>query len=445
MDKNFLLYGETAKHLYFDFAEKLPVIDYHNHLNVSDLVNGRKFENITKLWLEPDPYKHRLMRMLGVSEDLITGNASDKEKFFVWCKSFPQLVGTPVYHWAKLELERVFGICDAINEKNAPTLWDKLNEMLQKDEYSLEKILKKFNIEYSAPCCSLFQDVSNMKREDIAPSLRGDDICAPTKELLEKAGVNSLEEYEHYIETRVADFHNVGCRFSDHALDNGFRYYEDDGMNGRRFTDILNGAVLSKEEKQKFTCHVLRKLAQEYTKHGWTVQLHIGAQRFTSTRLRKLAGGAGGFAGIGNSVDVDSLTKMLDEFEQNGSLPRIILFTLNPADDQMLSVLSGSYSADNVRGLVVQGPAWWWCDHIPGIKGVLDSVSAYGLLSNFPGMTTDSRSILSFVRHEYFRRILCSYIGEKIDSGEMENDDDAAKELIERMCYKNAKNRIEGK
>lgn len=242
------------------------------------------------------------------------------------------------------------------------------------------------------------------------------------------------------ISIRLSDFFEAGCRFADHALDHGFIYYKDDGKNELRLKNILEGRKIDDEDRRRLTSYMLLFLGEEYANHNFVMQLHIGAQRFTSSKLRRSAGAAGGFACIGNSVDIVSLTTYLDELEQTpGGLPQIMLFTLNPADNGMISVLSGSYSKDYTAGLITQGPAWWWCDHKHGICDVLDHVASFGLLSNFVGMTTDSRSFLSLVRHDYFRRILCDWIGIRVSQQELPDSYDELRELVYDVCYGNAK------
>jgi glucuronate isomerase len=235
----------------------------------------------------------------------------------------------------------------------------------------------------------------------------------------------------------------VGCRFTDHALDNGFTYRPDDGKNAQRFADLLAGNPLSQEDKTCLTGKVLSELMSQYASFGFTVQLHIGAQRTTSTRLRTIAGPAGGYAAIGSTVDVLSLTNFLDAVEQSEhGMPRVLLFTLNPADNAVMATLSGSYSKDGYEAFVSQGPAWWWCDHYEGMTDMLNTFVAHSVLSTFIGMTTDSRSVLSFVRHDYFRRILCQWIADKVSCGRMPEDEALLCDLIRRVCYQNAKNRL---
>ena len=450
MNRDFLLNSDTAKELYA-FAKDLPIIDYHNHLSVADISENKRFYDIYDLWIKPDPYKHRTMRMCGVSEKYITGDASDFEKFKAWCSIYPKLIGNPLYVWSQMELEEVFGILELPNENNAEVIYKQANLYLQNNEVTPKSLLNKFNVELACPCVSLSDDVSAFENKaNISPSLRGDDIVSPNTEIIKKLEavthtINNLSDYKNAVRKRLNVIKNVGCKFSDHALDNGFRYYIDDGKNEEHFVEILKGNKLDEESSKRLLSYLLTFVCEEYARFNFTVQLHIGAQRYTSTRLRTLAGAAGGFAGIGNSVDIASLTQLFDALEQGEyGLPKLVLFTLNPSDNAMLSVLSGSYSKDNVSGLITQGPAWWWCDHKYGICEVLENMASFGLLSNFIGMTTDSRSFLSLVRHDYFRRILCNWLAEKFENNELCCGLMDLKVLINDMCYNNAKKLSEG-
>ncbi len=444
MDKDFILISECAKKLYHECAAKLPIIDYHNHLCVADIDADRKFDNITELWISVDPYKHRAMRILGVPEKYITGNASDYEKFEKWYGCLPRLVGNALFDWSVMEFDMVFGMEIYPFEKEAKAVWEEANEKLKK--LSARKILDKFNIEYCAPCASLIDELALFdKSKGICPSLRGDDIVAVNKAYVDKLKrltgmeINSLTEYEQAIEKRLQEFVETGCRYSDHALDDGFDYVPDDGRNEERFQAVLQGKILSESDKKHLSSRILKTLAGFYAKCNFTMQLHIGAKRSTSTRLRKIAGPAGGYAAIGNCVNVRALTDMLDDIEkQKYGLPKTLLFTLNPADNAVMSILSGSYSKDGVEAVISQGPAWWWCDHYQGMCEMLDHLSVFGVMSTFTGMTTDSRSLLSFVRHDYFRRILCEWIGRKVAKGIMPDNFDMLSDMVKRMCYYNA-------
>ena len=273
-------------------------------------------------------------------------------------------------------------------------------------------------------------------------------MAAPDAAFVEKlaacAGmkISGLQDYVAAIEKRIGLFCAAGCRFADHALDAGFRYIPDDGNNEARFAAVAEGKALTGSDRAALSSRILRDLGRRYGRYSLVMQLHIGAKRSTSTRLRSIAGPAGGYAAIGSGVDVASLTAFLDDVELGGMLPKTVLFTLNPADNAVMSILSGSYSRDGMEAVVTQGPAWWWCDHAQGMREMLEHFSVYSVLSTFIGMTTDSRSLLSFVRHDYFRQILCQWIGEKVEQGCLPNDRNILSDLVKRMCYENAKQYI---
>ncbi len=445
MQTDFLLTSALSKKLYNECVKALPIIDYHNHLVVADIAGNRKFENIARLWVISDPYKHRSMRILGVPEKFITGAATDYEKFEVWYNSLPRLIGNPLFDWSVMEMKTVFDY-ELLPFTNAKTVWDELNAKLS--EMSARDILAKFNIEYSAPCASLVDDLSAFdKNGGLSPSLRGDDLLSPTDELKSKLEaltgikIEGISDYLHAVDARLSEFENIGCIFADHALDNGFEYIDDDGKNSERFI-----SKCSADDDLALRSFILKELMSLYAKHGFTVQLHIGAQRYTSARLRSLAGPAGGYAAIGNTVDVKSVIALLDAVEKESfGLPGILLFTLNPADNAVFATLSGSYSKDGREALVSQGPAWWWCDHYQGIKDMLDNFTVHSVLSTFVGMTTDSRSLLSFVRHDYFRRVVCEWVSEMVSKNRLPDDFSLLADTVSRICYKNAKRIMGGK
>ena len=449
LKNGFLLSTERAKALY-DSVKALPIIDYHNHLSLADVSQNRRFLDVYDLWIAPDPYKHRAMRMVGVEEYYITGGATKEEKFVKWCETIGKLSMHPLSHWSYMELERVFGVTEKIDGVNAKKLYAYCNQYLQEKEVTVDSLLSFFNVEYACPCASLADELALFGEDKrLAPSLRGDDIVAVTESFVQKLEgltgmkIDGLSAYERGVSIRLDEFKNRGCTYSDHALDNGFVFYEDDGKNAERFTSALQGNITA-ADKQRLASYLLVFLGKEYAKRGFVMQLHIGAERYTSSKLRKAAGAAGGFAGIGNSVDARSLTQFLDAVDcTEYGLPKTLLFTLNPADNALVSVLSGSYSKDGVAGLVTQGPAWWWCDHKLGMVDMLENTAVFGLLSNFVGMTTDSRSFLSFVRHEYFRRILCDWLAQKWEQGELLCDEDELVDLAKKLCYQNAKNSVQ--
>ncbi len=427
MEKDFLLKTSGAARLYFEYAMGCPIIDFHNHISIADVVSDRRFENIYELWIRTDPYKHRLMRICGVDEYFITGGASPYEKFQKYCEIFPLLAGTPVYDWSRMELSQVFGIDQIPDSSGARYLYDKCTEMLSSSEFSNNALLSRFNIEYQSPVVTLLDDLAPFGVEGIAPSLRGDDLLAPTDALIgnlsQRTGkaINDTASYIDAVSVMLDRFSENGCRFADHALDAGFFENDKDGSKTK----------------------ILALLGTEYARRGWTLLLHLGAKRDTSPRLRRLAGPAGGYAAA-DSISPAVICDLFGAMERGGGLPATVLFPLNMNDQAPLAVIEGSFSEDGVAAKVQLGPAWWWCDHARGIENTLDSVASFGVLSQFIGMTTDSRSILSFVRHDYFRRLLCSYLDRRNVEGEWNMTLKTQTEIIEKICYKNAKKRIGG-
>lgn len=441
MNSNFLLHSPLAQQLYHEHVAALPVIDYHNHLDARSIAENHRYENIARLWVISDPYKHRVMRILGISENKITGDCSDYEKFEAWYKSLPRLIGNPLFDWSQMELSIVFDF-DLLPFKPCRDVWDALNQKLS--TMTTADILSKFNIVYSAPCASLTEDLSVFNGKDLCPSLRGDDLLLPNPDLLRALGdPMTLSAYLDAVNVRLDAFRNKGCKFADHALDNGFMYVSDDGNNESRFSDLLMGSTIDADDMLALRSFILSHLISSYARVGFTVQLHIGAQRTTSDRLRTLAGPAGGYAALGSTVDVTALISLLNDVEHlPHGLPNVMLFTLNPADNAVMATLSGSFSADRREALITQGPAWWWCDHYQGMAEMLDTFACHSVLSTFVGMTTDSRSILSFVRHDYFRRMLCQWIADMVAVHRLPDDPALLADTVKRMCYLNAKKRI---
>ena len=402
MDKNYLLHTQTARRLYEEHAKDLPIIDFHNHLSVAELANDRQFPDITALWLTPDPYKHRLMRICGVPERFITGDADPFEKFERFCEIFPFTAGNPVFDWSKMELSMVFGIEEMPAPENARYLWDKTGEMLASPEFSHNGILKRFRIAYQSPVAQLSDDLSGFNGVTVAPSLRGDNLLEQELDM----GV---------IRKGLDAFEAKNCRFADHALDADF---------------------FDTPEKAERLC----RLGVEYARRGWTLLLHMDAKRHTSPRLRQLAGPAGGYAAVGGSFPICRVCDLLASMEAAGGLPDTVLFPLNMSDQAPLAVLQGSFSQDGVSSKVQLGPAWWWCDHKLGIENTLESIAGFGVLSQFIGMTTDSRSVLSFLRHDYFRRLLCGWLDAKNDQWSLPAA--VLGQITENICYHNANTKL---
>jgi glucuronate isomerase len=447
MNEDFLLTSVMAVELYHGTAKKLPIIDIHNHLYVNDLAENKTFPDICTLWLDSDPYKHRVMRQMGISESLITGRTvSPYERFQAWAETVPLLSGNPIFHWTELELNRVFEINEPLNSKTAKSIWEILGEKLVLPENSATGLLDKFNVEIACPATSLSDDLSPFKKitskAKITPSLRCDDILSLDREWFENLGIcENMASAAEVIDRKIGTMHDAGARFADISLDGGFRYAKENGNNDAIMSKFLAGKELKIEEVTLLKSALLRILADCFARRKWVMQLHVGAERYTSSRLRNLAGPAGGFAGIGHPCDMTSLCTMLDDFETSeAGLPQTVLYTLNPADNAAFAVLCGSYSEDGIPGKIQFGPAWWYNDHIYGMRNHFENLAVFGLLSTFIGMTTDSRSLLSFVRHEYYRRTLCGWLGRKVTDGEITSDKSILNDLVYRMCYGNIKN-----
>ncbi len=428
-DATYLLKTDGAARLYAEFARDLPIIDFHNHVSVADIASDRCYDDLTELWLTADPYKHRLMRICGVEERYITGDAAPNEKFEKFCEIFPFLAGNPVYDWSRMELTRVFDIQQMPSKETARYIYDQANEMLRSSEFSTRAILSRFPIEYQSPVAALLDDLSDFNGKTVAPSLRGDDLLVPTRaligELSQKTGVviTDSDSYVRAVAIMLDRFAAKGCRFADHALDDGFFLADADGKQ----VDLL------------------KRLAGEYAKRGWTLLLHLDAKRQTSARLRRLAGPAGGYAAVGGGFDLSALCDLLGAMEEAGGLPDTVLFPLNLNDQAPLAVMQGSFSQDGTPSKVQLGPAWWWCDHAMGIRNTLSCIASFGVVSQFIGMTTDSRSILSFVRHDYFRRLLCSWLDEQNTVGDWELPLEAQGKMIQSICYENVKYKMQKK
>ena len=427
MNNHFLLHSDTAVALY-ECVRSLPILDFHNHISVADVATDRRYQNLYELWIASDPYKHRLMRICGIPERFITGDAEPYEKFQKFCSVFPYLAGNPVYDWSRMELSCVFGIEELPSETSAARIWERANEMLASDGFSTRGILSRFSIEYQSPVAQIDDDLSVFCGGATAPSLRADSLLSPSEELKawlrDTTGIapDSEDAYIRAVSVVLNRFDAAGCRFADHSLDAGF------------FEDDTDGLVVKR----------LAALAAEYKKRGWTLLLHVGAKRKTSPRLARLAGPAGGYAASGGGFPIETLTDLLGKMEDAGGLPDTVFFPLNMNDQAPMAILQGSFSEDMTPSKVQLGPAWWWCDHALGIENTLSAIASFGVLSQFIGMTTDSRSILSFVRHDYFRRILCSFLAKQNDGG-WDLPFETLAELAKKICYYNAKDKINGK
>ena len=459
-DSNFLLTNALAEELFHEVAAPLPLIDYHNHLNPIHLADNQRFENISRLWVTTDPYKHRAMRICGIPEEKITGKADDREIFINWCKTVPYTVGNPLYHWSVLELKQFFGIDDIPDGNNAVKIWEECNKQLDERELGAMDILKGMNVELLCTSDDFCDDLSSHMKASasehnirVLPSLRADTALSfdqPTfKEWLgrlEKITTVSVKDMDSYCEAlirRIDAFGDAGCVFSDHSLEGGFQFRTvTKDIASSLFSNVLKGNLPDGAGNLALKSWLLQFLGQEYGRRKWIMQLHVGAHRSTSSRLKRLVGTYGGYAALGKACDIESLCKFLDVLELGGNLPDTILYTLNPADNAAFATITGSFAEDGTPGKIQFGPAWWYNDHLEGMRQQLITLSSYGLISQFIGMTTDSRSVLSFSRHEYFRRILCNLIGNWTEEGVLPNDKDLLSELVKNIAFNNIKQKI---
>ena len=451
---DFLLQTPLARRLYHDCAERLPIVDYHSHLDPVALADDRRFATLTDVWIAADPYKHRAMRIAGVPERFITGEATAREKFDRWAAVVPQTLGNPLFHWSALDLKRCFGIGALLAPGTADRIWARANELLQTPGYSARGLIARANVECLCTSDRLLDDLAPHKRladsgfpTRVLPSLRADDVLAVDSpayqawlvQLGRATGVSiaDWESFRQAVKARLDVFADAGCRLADHALDDFVYATASEADAATLFEQAAEGVSLSPSDRARLTSALLRFLGQEYARRGWIMQLHLGAQRQTSSRLRQQVGPAGGYASIGRACDVGSLCRFLDDLESDERLPHTILYTLNPADNAVLAALTGSFTAEGVRGKLQFGPAWWYNDHHSGIVRHLDDLASYGLLSSFIGMTTDSRSLLSMTRHEYFRRILCDFLGARAAAGQIPADEALLGQLVRDIAHEN--------
>jgi glucuronate isomerase len=453
---DFLLSNPHGKRLFHEVAAVLPIIDWHNHVDPSVLATNKSFENIYQLWIQNDPYKHRAMRIWGIAENFITGNESDYNKFLAWAECLPNTIGNPLFDWSCMELQQVFGINEVLTTNNATQIWNKANQLLAENNFGALDILKRFGVEMLCTSDDLLDTLENhLAISELVdknspfrclPSLRSDSIISFNQDWLKKLeqitniALTNLDSFKKAIINRIDFFEKTGCLLSDHSLDSGFKFIPTNADEAKQlFEKLLQNNVLEGNDLVKLQSHLLHFLGKEYAKRNWKMQLHIGAYRFTNTKLRSKLGAAGGYACIGNTVDVASLCQFLDGLDVENYLPKTILYNLNPTENATFASLTGSYSEDNVQAKVQFGPAWWYNDQHEGIMQQLLALSSYGLLSTTIGFTTDSRSILSFTRHNYYRRILCNLIGTWVTDGKLPDDWEFLSKLVQNISYYNIK------
>ena len=456
MDEDFMLQTETAKKLYHEYAEGLPIIDYHCHLSPKEICENKKFSSITEIMLGGDHYKWRAMRSNGIPEDYMTGDKSDFEKFEAFAKTLKYAIGNPLYHWTHLELRRFFGIYDILNEKNARSIFDKANKMLEGDDFSAQSLINRSNV---AVICTTDDPADSLEyhkriKEEgklsakVLPTFRPDKATEIAKEtfipyiklLSDTFGkkIDSIKALTELMKERIEFFASVGCRLSDHALAGVPFEMSTEEEADSVFKKALSGALLNEKEEAVYKTYMLGFFASEYAKRGWTMQLHIGAMRNNNTTMYKKLGPDTGFDSINDLSIAEPLSALLNSFNEKGNLPRTILYTLNPKDNYVLATMLGNFQGSEVPGKIQFGSGWWFNDQRDGMVEQMKALSNLGLLGRFVGMLTDSRSFLSYPRHEYFRRIMCNLIGRWVENGEYPDDFEALGDIVRGISYENA-------
>ena len=454
---DFLLHSKSAQRLYHDFAEPEPILDFHSHLSAEDIATDHRFRDLTQIWLEGDHYKWRLMRANGIPECYCTGDATPFEKFQAWAKTVPATVRSPVYHWTHLELKRYFNIDEQLNERTAKAIWEKANTLLNTPEFSTRGILKRFRVQVACttddPCDHLanHQRVnSSEKNLRIYPTFRPDkalQVNEPEKfkawifrlEDASNIAINSLANFLDALKFRHDAFHAVGGRMSDHGLPYCYATPCTDREAAAIFGNALGGKAVNAEEHEEFASFLMLFFGRLDAEKGWTKQLHLGALRSVNSRQIAELGPDTGFDCIGDWPQAKSLCAYLDLLERENALPKMILYNVNPADNYAFATAAGSFNDGATPGKIQYGSAWWFLDQKEGIERQLDALSNTGLLSRFIGMVTDSRSFMSFPRHEYFRRVLCNLLGSEMENGELPNDFDLVGGMVKRICFENAR------
>ena len=458
MDENFLLQTETARKLYHQHAAKMPIFDYHCHINPKDIAEDRRFKTITEIWLAGDHYKWRAMRTNGIEEKYITGDASDWEKFEKWAETVPQTLRNPLYHWTHLELKKFFGIHEVLSPKNAREIYNACNEKLKTPEFSCRNIIRMANVD---TICTTDDPVDDLKYHQqikasgfevaVLPAWRPDKAMMVDHPVSFNEYINQLSTVSEIQITTFANlmtaldkrhqyFHDNGCRLSDHGLD--MAYAEEYTAKEIRavFTKVRAGNKLTTVEILKFKSCMLYEFGLMDHSRGWVQQFHIGALRNNNTRLFKKLGPDTGFDSIGDQSIANSLSGLLDRLDLEDKLGKTVLYNLNPADNELYATMIGNFQDGSIPGKMQWGSGWWFLDQKDGMTKHINALSNLGLLSRFIGMLTDSRSFLSYTRHEYFRRTLCNIIGNDVENGEIPNDMELLGTMVENISFNNAKN-----
>ena len=456
MDENFLLSTETAQRLFHSYAETMPVLDYHCHISPEEIATDRRFENITQVWLGGDHYKWRFMRSCGVDEAYITGNASDRDKFFKWAEVLGKAIGNPLYHWSHLELQRYFDYHKPLNQNTASEVWELCNKKLAEKDMSARGLIRKSNVtlicttddpidslcyhKAIAEDQSFSVQVLPAWRPDRSIAIEKPDFAAYMEQLssVSHIEINSFPALCKALKVRLDFFDSMGCVVSDHGLDYVMYAPATEQQADMILKKRLSGAALSQEEILQFKTMLLLFLGREYARRGWVMQLHYGVKRNNNTRLFQAIGADTGYDCIGDQAPAGELADFLNALECTNELPKTILYSLSPNDNAAIETIMGCFQNSQAVSKLQHGSAWWFNDHRPGMEAHLRSLASLGNLSGFVGMLTDSRSFLSYTRHEYFRRILCEYIGTLVENGEFADDEQILSDLVKNISYRNA-------
>jgi glucuronate isomerase len=454
---DFLLQTKTARRLYHQYAEAEPIFDFHCHISPADIAANRQFKNLFEIWLEGDHYKWRAMRTNGVAERFCTGNADPLDKFKAWAATVPQTLRNPLYHWSHLELARYFGITDLLSEKTAEKIWKQANQKLATPAFSTQGILKKFKVKV---VCTTDDPSDNLEHHRafasqghptrMLPAFRPDKALTvnqpagfnPWVEKLAAAAnvdINNFGAFQAALKSRHDFFHSRDCRLSDHGINQCFADFCTERTAAAIFDKARRGETVSPQEHGQFAAFMMLFFGKLHAARGWTMQLHLGALRSNNTRLLKQLGPDTGFDSVGDFPQCESLAVFLDRLDQENALPKTIIYNLNPADNYAFATMIGNFQDGSLPGKIQFGAAWWFLDQKEGMEWQMNALSNLGLLSRFVGMITDSRSFMSYCRHEYFRRTLCNLVGRDVENGEIPNDEKLVGPMIKNICYANAR------
>ena len=447
--ENFLLTNKTAEKLYFNYAKDMPIFDYHCHLPEKQILANETFNDVYEIWLAGDHYKWRLMRNFGVEEEYITGKASNKEKFMAYCKTLSTAFGNPLYHWSQVELQEFFNCELEINEENAPLIWDWCNEYIKLNKVTPQSLIERSNVTHLFTTNEIFDDLSTFPaiaqkgyKFKVIPAFRADKImnieAEQYNEFLQKLGtMSALNDLENKIEERLKAFIEVGTTAADVALQSVYPI-ADKAAAEEVFAKRIKGEKITAAESEIFKGYLTYFLFKLYAKYNIATELHVGAMRNNNTQMLKKLGLDTGYDSIAEDNSIKNMSRLFDRLNDENALPKTIVFNLNPKMNTEIMTLIGSFQSSEAKGKMQYGPAWWFLDNKVGMEKHLDDLTATGHIGAFVGMLTDSRSLLSYPRHHYFRRILCNYFGNMMEKGEMTQDEKLVGEVIKDICYRNA-------